>query len=60
VADEYLRGRVPAQGHDSREGNTYGVRSRDETTTKGPAGEAAQQWRGLASLAAEADEMAVK
>jgi hypothetical protein len=45
VADEHLRGRVPAQGHDSREGNTYGVRSRDATTTKGQAGEAAQLLR---------------
>jgi hypothetical protein len=60
VADEHLRGRVPTQGHDSREGNTYGVRSRDATTTKGQAGEAAQRWMGLATLAAEADEMAVK
>jgi hypothetical protein len=51
---------VSAKGHDSREGDAYGVRSRDATTTKGPAGEAAQRWRGLATLATEADEMAVK
>jgi hypothetical protein len=60
VADEHLGGRVPAQGHDSREGNTYGVRSRDATTTKGPAGETAQRRRGMTTLAAEADELAVK
>jgi hypothetical protein len=60
VADEHLRGREPAHGNNSREGNTYGVRSRDATTTKGPAGEASQRWRGLATLPAEADEMAVK
>jgi hypothetical protein len=60
VADEHLRGRVAAKGHVSREGDANGVRSRDATTRKGPADEAAQRWRGLATLAAEADEMAVK
>jgi hypothetical protein len=51
---------VSAKGHDSREGDANGVRSREATTTERPAGEEAQWWSGLTTLADEADEGAVK